>query len=61
MAHVFFCDRCGKTIETKELVQVFIKPIIECEYRKDLCKECSKSFLKWLDEIKGETNNAVLP
>lgn len=52
MTLVFFCDRCGNKIPNKDVVKIAIAPLVECERRFDLCKDCSNLLYDFIHEIK---------
>lgn len=43
----YFCDRCGKKIEYAFSYGYFVSAY-EGRQEMDLCKDCRKSFKKWL-------------
>lgn len=49
------CDRCGKTFEKNKPIEKYSYTITrQCpqEVKIDLCDECRKDFLKWLNKPK---------
>lgn len=46
-----YCDRCGKKIEEtdyKYTVDIFISTEKGFQDTKNLCKDCTESFRKWM-------------
>lgn len=54
------CDRCGKEVEKKEwlempLIEINVMTETKGELRKiDLCDDCRDTFLRWINQPKGE-------
>ena len=53
MAQATVCDKCGKVLryapDTK--IKIYIHPWGDQHY--ELCSECTKELLKWLDSEKS--------
>ena len=56
-----FCDRCGKEINTNPMMQCQ-NPLFEITIKQlypqgimpiDLCEDCSKKFVEWVNDGEG--------
>lgn len=55
-----FCDRCGKEADTCDFSVLHVDDfgVIDCKFSDvgnvELCDECRKALVDWLDAGKGE-------
>lgn len=48
---IYVCDRCGKEVDQKDLIQVTTSPKDPTESISDLCPECYEDFMKIIKDF----------